>query len=208
MDALAGDRVVVRYRLDAGGPDDRRPAPNPPLEHSPSLSDITGILVAADDAALVIRRDGVDHPVPRTAVTSLRLLSAEVVRNSQIRTVQAELATGLTGERAEIDGWELVADPDSSSPRAVSAAPVGPGAHPVSLPALADWFSARGLRGAVVLPERLTRPGDGPPGGAEYEVLTAAGLPPAEALGTDLPARQSLRAQGYRRHHSYRLVPL
>jgi len=209
MDPLIGDRIVVRYRLGAGGPEDWRAAPNPPLAHQPTLSDVTGVLRGRRGEALVIEHDGAETAIPLAAVTSVRLLSAQVVRNAQIRTVQGELSTAVGGaEDARIGGWALWADPQARTPRGCAAIPLEQTARTADLAGVAQWYADRGLTGWAILPERIFRAGDGPEGGSEFEALTAEGRPPAEAAGDDTARRRELRAQGYRRHHGFRVVAL
>lgn len=231
MRALPGDRVVVRYRLGAGGPADWRRSgsesgPNPALSTSPSLSDLTGVLVKAVDDALVIERDGELATVPVGAITALRQLSLRTVRNSEIRVVQRALSesvlagSGDTAEQAWVDGWWLSCDTSSSALRANAAVPLELGSNVGALPAIADWFAGRGTTGRLVIPERLLRlsapdPNGSDPRGSEprgsepdeYEVLVKSDAEPVEVHGDDLAERRRLRALGYGLHHTFSVLP-
>ncbi len=227
MQPLPGDRVVVRYRLGAGGPDDWRAAPNPALAHSPSLSDLTGLLVAATPATLVIERDGVAETVPAAAVTSIRLLSRSVVRNSQIRAVLRALTDAAPAmHRADVADWSVSCDPAGDRLWANAAVPLGFAASAAGLGAVRAWYAERGAPGRVIVPERLLRPADVAAalapgadsadiesagiesGGVEYEVLVDTAGRPAAVPGDDLAARRRLREQGYGLHHTFRVLPL
>ncbi|MFT3660948.1 MAG: GCN5 family acetyltransferase [Gordonia sp. (in: high G+C Gram-positive bacteria)] len=210
MDPLPGDRVVVRYRLGAGGPDDWREAPNPALAHTPTLSDLTGFLVERGPDGLVVERDGRIETVPAEAITSLRTLSARTVRNAQIRAVERVLTDAVpAAERAEIDGWTLSATPGAQDPRACAAVPIEFGAAAAALDRIAAWYAERGLPGRVVVADRLLRTADLPaPATAEHEVLVGPDGDPVELAGDDLPARTRWRERGYRLHHTVAVVDL
>jgi len=212
MDPLPGDRVVVRYRLGAGGPDDWRAAsgPNPAFERAPTLSDLTGILVSATPDALVIERDGVAERVPVDAVTSIRQLSARVVRNSQIRAVERALTEAApAAERAEVDGWVVSADPSSAAVHAHAAVPLEFGANAAGLDRVREWYAARGIAARALVPERLLRTAEvSGAAGAAYEVLEAPDGTPVAVPGDDRTERMRLRAAGYTLHHTFRLIDL
>lgn len=210
MQPLAGDRVVVRYRLGAGGPDDWRQAPNPALTHTPSLSDLTGVLVSATRDHLDIDRDGTVERVPAAAITSIRQLSRQVVRNSQIRDVQRTLTEAEpAAERATVAGWIVSADPDSTALRANSAVPLEFGASAAALEEIGDWFARRERPAVAIIPERLVRTGDiGTDRGREFEVLVDSAGDPVEVAGDDLAARTRWRERGYGLHHTFRVVKL
>ncbi|MFT3716701.1 MAG: GCN5 family acetyltransferase [Gordonia sp. (in: high G+C Gram-positive bacteria)] len=207
MDPVIGDRVVVRYRLGADAPADWRPAPNPALEHEPSQSDLTGILRGRTDDAVLIDRVGTTESVPTAAITSIRPLSRHVVRNADIRRVQSGLQEAVEADdRGEVDGWSLTATPGSADPHANAAIPSRFGAGATALPAIADWFSAHGTTGHLIVPDRLLREA-GVSGGTEYEVLT--GPDGARIVAGDHRAtRERLRDQGFELHHCFRLIPL
>lgn len=176
MDPLPGDRVVVRYRLNSGGPDDWRATANPALSRTPSLSDLTGVLIDDDGAALVVERDGAAERIPHAAITSVRQLSRRVVRNSQIREVERALTAATpAAERVVLDGWTVSADPGSTALRANAAVPLEFGASAAALDRVRGWYADRGRPALVVVPERLLRTAEvSPRPGAEYEVLVGA----------------------------------
>ncbi|GAA1482196.1 GNAT family N-acetyltransferase [Gordonia sinesedis] len=167
-DAYAGDRVVVRYRLGDDTPADWRssgPQPRPDSARAgkpartPTLSDITGRLLDDRDP-LIIDRDGDALRVPRSAVTSVRLLSATVLRNSDIRALEHAAALAWPGtESAWIDGW-LVRAGGGVSRRANSAVPLERSARvdPETLAAIGSWYAERGLPTLMALPDRLVPP--------------------------------------------------
>ncbi|WP_440712823.1 GNAT family N-acetyltransferase, cg3035/Rv0428c family [Gordonia sp. FQ] len=210
MDPLAGDRIVVRYRLGEGGPGDWRPAPNPALERSPSLSDLTGILVDETADALLVERDGTVERLPRAAITSIRQLSRRVVRNSAIRDVERVLTEAApAAERDEFDGWTVSADPESTALRANTAVPLGREARAADVGRVRDWYTRRGLSARVVVPERLLRTAEiAPRPGTEYEVLVDDAGAAVEVPGDDRDARRSWRARGYGLHHTFQVLEL
>lgn len=237
MDPLPGDRIVVRYRLGAGGPADWRTAPgaqragrdaaapDPALVHSPALSDVTGFLIERNDDELLVERDGARERIPAAAITSLRRLSATPVRNSEIRALERALTEATpAAERVELDGWILSASPDAaevtrparsapgaeSAPRANAAVPLAFGASPAALTAITAWYLDRGLPARVVVPERLLRIADvtGSGPGTEYEVLVDPTGDAAEVPGADRAERLRLRSNAYRLHHTFAVVDL
>lgn len=237
MDPLPGDRIVVRYRLGAGGPADWRTAPgaqragrdaaapDPALVHSPALSDVTGFLIERNDDELLVERDGARERIPAAAITSLRRLSATPVRNSEIRALERALTEATpAAERVELDGWILSASPDAaevtrparsapaaeSAPRANAAVPLAFGASPAALTAITAWYLDRGLPARVVVPERLLRIADvtGSGPGTEYEVLVDPVGDAVEVPGADRAERLRLRSNAYRLHHTFAVVDL
>ncbi|MFC0314367.1 GCN5 family acetyltransferase [Gordonia phosphorivorans] len=210
MQPLSGDRVVVRYRLGAGGPADWRATPNPALSHTPTLSDLTGILVEASAERLVLERDGATETVPVAAIVSLKQLSTRTVRNSAIREVERTLTEAApAAERIEVDGWVLSADPSATDPRADAAIPLGFGANAATLPQVREWYAARGRPTRILAPERLFRIADlGADGGTDFEVLIGPTGAPVQVLGTDLAERRRLRAAQHWLHHTVTLIEL
>lgn len=158
-----GDRVVVRYRLGGDAPADWRQTPNPPAAAGPTQSDITGILRERTDDALVIERDDQRHRLALSAISSIRLLSRRVVRNSEIREVErALMLAAAAGERAELDGWlvNAAAPPGATGPadlRSGAAAPIDFGSTAAGLPAALAWLADRALPARVVVADRLLR---------------------------------------------------
>lgn len=224
MDPLIGDRIVVRYRLGGEAPADWRPAPNP-AGAGPSLSDVTGVLLDDGDP-LVIERDGEPVRLPRSAVTSVRLLSARTVRNSEIRLVLAALAVdGPAGETETVAGWLCRLTPDGAAAPAVA---VQTGAGAAGLAAVRQWYRDRGVTPVIALVERLlgrSAP-DARPIGEEIAVLvedpagrrvphSAPGTALVEASITGRPVRiaavpasdretgMALRQAGFGLHHSF-----
>lgn len=184
-DAYPGDRVVVRYLLHEGTPADwrRSPNPSPGPAGTPTMSDITGFVVErggedpdGDSTALHIERDGRIESVPRTALVSVRLLSARPVRNSEIRDLEHAAALAWPGvESAWIGGW-LVRAGAGFSRRANSAVPLDRSsrADASTLRDIATWYEARGLPVLLALPERLITPRTvpGTPASPTIHVLT------------------------------------
>ncbi|MFT4394137.1 GNAT family N-acetyltransferase [Gordonia lacunae] len=167
--AVVGDRVVVRYRLGDATPADWRGDP------AAARSDVTGILL--DDAGpLRIRRDDEELSIPLAAVTSVRLLSAKPVRNSEIRSLEGAAAAAWPGVDTEwLDGWFLRSG-HGFSRRANSAVPLGRHARPdaSTLRRIGEWYADRDLPALLALPERLIPPTAvvGDPG-VEVQMLTA-----------------------------------
>ncbi|QRY62796.1 GCN5 family acetyltransferase [Gordonia sp. PDNC005] len=213
-DPVVGDRVVVRYRLTHETPADWRDSPNPALPHSPTLSDVTGVLVAADADRFVVRRDDVEHTIPRAAITAVRTLSRRVVRNSEIRDVERALCAAAGGDHIEIDGWSLQAG--GVGLRGDLAVPVGVTASSVALPEVRSWYADRGRQPRALLPDRLVRSGSIPvvDAGFDVEVLVADMAPTVDAiefapdrwattLATgDRTAREAARRAGLVLHHT------
>ncbi|WOC12679.1 GNAT family N-acetyltransferase, cg3035/Rv0428c family [Gordonia sp. MP11Mi] len=219
IEPTVGDRVVVRYRLDRSDtPSDWRAAPNPELPSGPSQSDVTGVLVtSADEQSLTVDRDGEVISIPRTAITSIRLLSRRVVRNSVIRDVERALCAGSDAtHRAEIDGWIVAAG--GSTIRGRSAVPVEFNAPAAAVTEIVEWYAARNLPALALLPDRLVLPGRITVDDAQsLEVLvapapeTVGGLVPVrvgDALwaidvdAADETVRAAARAAGYELHHT------
>lgn len=172
---VVGDRVVVRYRLGSATPTDWRRSANPATP-GPSLSDVTGILVDDGDP-LVIDRDGVAESIPRTAITSLRLLSRVTVRNKDIRNLEVAAAQAWPGSAsARINGW-MVRAGGGVTRRANSAVPVefGATADGPTMQAIRDWYTARDLPTLVAVPDRLLPGGqiDGQSASGDVQVLVA-----------------------------------
>lgn len=174
--AHLGDRVVVRYRLGGAAPADWRASPNPPVpsgSHQPAHSDVTGRLLSDGDP-LVLDRDGAAESIPRSAITSIRLLSSMPVRNSEIRGLEHAAALAWPGIDSEwLHGW-LVRTGAGITRRANSAIPLDRSAR-VDADAMADIasrYAAHGLPTLVSLPDRLLpRQIDGESASDEVHVL-------------------------------------
>lgn len=151
--AVVGDRVVVRYLLGDSTPADWRGNP------AAAQSDVTGVLLDDSDP-LRIRRDDEELSIPSAAITSVRLLSAKPVRNSEIRALEHAAAAAWPGvETAWIDGWFVRAG-HGFSRRANSAVPLQRNARPdaPTLRRIAGWYAERDLPTLLALPERLIPP--------------------------------------------------
>lgn len=219
-DPVVGDRVVVRYRLSHDAPADWRDSPNPTLPHGPSLSDVTGVLVAAEADRFVVRRDDGEHVIPRAAITAVRTLSRTVVRNSEIRDVERALCAAAGGDHTEIGGWLLHAG--GAGLRGDLAVPVGFTASSAALPDVRSWYADRGLPLRALLPDRLVRSGSIPvlDAGLDVEVLIADATPTIDAVefapgrwattlaADDRTAREAARRAGLVLHHTGRVHSL
>lgn len=218
IDPTVGDRIVIRYRLDyAGAPSDWRAAPNPASSTGPSQSDVTGLLVESDTRAVRVDRDGEVVAIPRGAITSIRLLSRRVVRNSEIRDVERALCAGCDAtDRTEIDGWSVCAG--GSTPRGRGAVPVEFNAPSAAVAEILGWYADLDEAPLALIPDRLVRPGRVTVDDAhEWEVLVAdspAVVDSASAIqvsddlwaieipADDAHARTAARAAGYELHHT------
>ncbi|MFE0750762.1 GNAT family N-acetyltransferase [Gordonia sp. NPDC058843] len=187
--AVVGDRIVVRYLLGDSTPADWRGNP------AAAQSDVTGILVDDSDP-LRIRRDAEELSIPFATITSVRLLSAKPVRNSEIRGLEHAAAVAWPGIDTEwIDGWFLRAG-HGFSRRANSAVPLDRHARPdaPTLQRIADWYAARNLPPLLALPERLI-PLNAVSGTSDVEV---------QMLTSDLPA---LRSRVQTLSHTVHIAP-
>ena len=208
IDPTVGDRIVVRYRLGRA---------DAPASGGPSQSDVTGVLLIADEQHLKVDRDGEVVVIGRDAITSIRLLSRHVVRNSEIRDVERALCAGCDAtHREEIDGWIVSAG--GSTPRGQSAVPVEFNAPSAAVPEIIDWYDDLDLPALALLPDRLVRPGRVTVDAAQaMEVLVAEapadvdGLTPIEVgeglwavdvEATDEALRAAARRAGYALHHT------
>ncbi|MGC4933371.1 N-acetylglutamate synthase, CG3035 family [Gordonia sp. DT30] len=187
LGAYRGDRIVVRYRLGDAAPGDWRDAPNPrsATPGGPTQSDVTGHLLDDGDPVRV-ERDGTVESIPRAAISSIRLLSAVPVRNSEIRALEYAAALAWPGiEHEWIDGW-LVRAGGGISRRANSAIALdrSPRTDATTLSAIESWYRTRHLPPLIAAPERLLPSRlAGTPASGENHVLTR-----------ELAARRSVRA--------------
>lgn len=174
---VPGDRVVVRRLLPSG-----------------QASDVIGTLLSDGDP-LTVRsdRDGTEHVIPRDGIVRWKTVPPRPVRASEIRSLDlARARSWWSVEREWIDGWLCRAAPGLAGNRASSAAPLRPDASAEDLPAVRDWFAARGL------PLRLEVSGPRPPvdpGPLEVltDVLTASPSLGRAATGATVTAAPDAR---------------
>jgi GNAT superfamily N-acetyltransferase len=135
-----GSRVSLRYRLA-----------EPELE---AFTDVVGHLEALTPLVVVRTKSGERVEISPTAVMSVRELSHAPVRNSEIRAVEHAAALAWPGtEQAWVDGWLLRAG--GADMHTNSAVPLLFSSDLTALPAITEWYAARGLQPWVALPERL-----------------------------------------------------
>ncbi|WP_285029018.1 GNAT family N-acetyltransferase [Mycolicibacterium sp. lyk4-40-TYG-92] len=139
-----GSRVSLRYRL---------PAPDVGPE-SEAFTDVVGHLEALTPLVVVRTKSGERIEISPAAVMSVRELSHAPVRNSEIRAVEHAAALAWPGtEQHWVDGWLLRAG--GTGMHTNSAVPLLFSSDLTALPAINDWYGARGLQPWVALPERL-----------------------------------------------------
>lgn len=143
-----GDRVSLRYRVPDG------------------FSDVVGEIEALTPVVSVRTKSGETVHIAPGDVVSVRELSHVTVRNSEIRALEHAAALAWPGtEQHWHDGWLLRAGPgvgDGYTSRANSAVPLLFEATTHAVPAIAEWYAARGLPAWLALPDRLlpvTTPG-------------------------------------------------
>lgn len=135
-----GSRVSLRYRL--------------PESEVEAFTDVVGHLEALAPLVVVRTKSGERVEISPTDVMSVRELSHAPVRNSEIRAVEHAAALAWPGtDQHWIDGWLLRAG--GPTKRTNSAVPLLFSSDLTALPAIADWYAARGLQPWVALPERL-----------------------------------------------------
>jgi len=161
-----GTRVAVRFRLPPGS--------------EPPLSDAVGHLLAVDPLVRVRTKTGAVVQFPAAAVLTVRRLTDVPVRNSQIRAVEHAAALGFPGtESAWLHGWLLRAGQGVSA-RANSAIPLERGTSFAAVPAIVDWYVARGLTPLFAIPDRMVSLRDDTPVECETRTLVTD-LAPAPA---------------------------
>lgn len=132
-----GSRVSVRFRETGGG-----------------HTDVIGRLTASGPSVEVSTAAGPVRIDP-AAVVAVRELSAVPVRTSQIRALEHAAALAWPGtEQHWHRGWLLRAA-GGYTRRANSAVPLDFSAVIADLPAVIDWYRARGLPPLLALAERL-----------------------------------------------------
>ncbi len=158
-----GSRVSLRYRL-------AEPEVGPGSE---AFTAVVGHIEALAPLVVVRTKSGERVEISPAAVMSVRELSHAPVRNSDIRAVEHAAALAWPGtEQHWVDGWLLRAG--GTSTRTNSALPLLFSSDLTALPAIADWYAARGLQPWVALPERLLP-------------VRAEGVEPNRVLTTALP---------------------
>lgn len=143
-----GTRVTVRYRRPAGS--------------VPPLTDAVGHLLGIEPLVRVQTKTGAVVQFAPADVVAVRTLSDAPVRNSQIRALEHAAAFAWPGvEQQWLDGWLLRAGRGVTY-RANSAVPLQVSASPAAIPAIADWYTRRGLTPRLAIADRLLRlPGVG-----------------------------------------------
>ncbi|GAA2056332.1 N-acetylglutamate synthase, CG3035 family [Williamsia deligens] len=167
VDGAPGDRVVVRFAKGDGAPGDWRRDP------SATRTDVTGVLVSADDTAIVVRRDGEEVSIPAALVLSVRVLPDRAVRTSEIRELETAAAHGWPGtDRETVDGWLLRAG-GGWSRRANSAVPLAFGvtADVATLSVIRRWYDDHGLPTTIAAVDRVL-PAGAVPDGVRVAVMT------------------------------------
>ncbi len=151
-----GARVVVRYRLPAGS--------------TPPLTDVVGHLVESGATLRVRTRRGDVVDVAADDVVTIKALAAEPVRTGDIRNLEHAAAQAWPGVEHEwLDGW-LLRFGHGSTRRANSAVPLSVSLS--GLPAVIEWYAARGMPPLVAAPDRLLRLPPGAPTDGENLILT------------------------------------
>ena len=145
-----GTRVMVRYRRPAGS--------------IPPLTDTVGHLLQVHPTVRIRTKTGAVVEFAPADVLALRVLTDAPVRTSQIRALEHAAALACPGvEQQWLDGWFLRAG-GGSTLAANSAVPLAISAGPGAIPAIADWYTRRGVTPRLALPDRMLRL----PGAAEH----------------------------------------
>lgn len=171
-----GSRVSLRYRLPEG--------------EVPPHTDVVGHVERADATVGVRTRHGDLVEVAADDVLAVRVIPEMPVRTSQIRNLEHAAALAWPGtEHVWLDGWFLRFG-DGQTRRANSAVPVEAWASPATVPAIVDWYGARGVTPLLAAPDRLLRlRPDVPVDGANAVLVAdvAPGPPAASVVITDAP---------------------
>jgi len=138
----------VRYRRPAGS--------------VPPLTDAVGHLLGIEPLVRVQTKTGAVVQFAPGDVVAVRALSDAPVRTSQIRALEHAAAFAWPGvEQQWLDGWLLRAGRGVTY-QANSAVPLQVSASPAAIPAIADWYTRRGLTPRLAIADRLLRlPGVG-----------------------------------------------
>jgi GNAT superfamily N-acetyltransferase len=165
-----GTRVSLRYRLPTGS--------------VPPLTDVVGHLLEVGPVLRVrTKRDDVVD-VAAADVVAIKGLTAAPVRTGDIRNLEYAATMAWPGtERQWIDGW-LLRYGHGSTRRANSAVPLEVRGGLSAMPAIVDWYAARGEPPLLSVPDRLFRVPPGAPADGENVVMTTD-------LTTDSPAPAS-----------------
>jgi N-acetylglutamate synthase len=166
-----GTRVSLRYRLAPGS--------------VPPLTDVVGHLLEVGPVLRVrTKRDDVVDVVAADVV-AIRGLTAAPVRTGDIRNLEYAAALAWPGvEQQWIDGW-LLRYGHGSTRRANSAVPLEVRGDLSALPAIVDWYAARGVPPLLSVPDRLFLVPPGVPTDGENVVMTAdLAIDPAATAST------------------------
>lgn len=133
--------MVVRYRLPAGS--------------TPPLTDVVGHLEQVQPTLLVRTKRGDAVTVAIDDVVAIKALAAKPTRASDIRALEHAAALGWPGtEQQWIDGW-LLRYGDGVTRRANSALPLRQEADASAMPAIVEWYTARGVAPLLAAADRL-----------------------------------------------------
>ena len=183
-----GTRVTVRYRRPAGS--------------VPPLTDAVGHLLGIEPLVRVQTKTGAVVQFAPADVVAVRTLSDAPVRTSQIRALEHAAAFAWPGvEQQWLDGWLLRAGRGVTY-RANSAVPLQVSASPAAIPAIADWYTRRGLTPRLAIADRLLRlPGVGERANAVLVIDVSTADP-------DPSVRLSARPDDAWLRHYHREVPI
>lgn len=188
-----GTRVTLRYRRPPGS--------------VPPLTDAVGHLLAIDPTLRVQTKSGVVVEVAPADVTALRILTHAPVRTADIRRLEYAAAADSPGtEQLWLDGWLLRAHGPTLA--ANSAVPLDISANAASILTIFDWYTERGLKPRLAIPDRLLSP----PADLECELVeqllvreTAAAEPEYVVL-PDTASTTAAEQRGFRLHHRRRYL--
>ncbi|PPJ31497.1 GNAT family N-acetyltransferase [Nocardia nova] len=144
-DIPLGRRVVVRYRLPEGYPQ--------------QFTDVIGELVSPDPMQ-VRTADGTTVTIAPDRVVAMKALGPRPIRIGEIRALEAAAIDGWLGlERAWFDGW-LCSAGNGYTHRANSAVPLGESGRTAALDMrtlrrIGEWYTEHGLPLRLRLPDRL-----------------------------------------------------
>lgn len=188
-----GTRVTLRYRRPVGS--------------VPPLTDAVGHLLAIDPTVRVRTKSGAVVEVAPADVTALRILTHTPVRTADIRSLERVAAADSPGaEQLWLDGWLLRAHGPALASN--SAFPLDISAGPASIPAIFDWYTKRGLKPRLAIPDRLLSP----PPGLVCEFVEQVLVRDTTATAPEyvcVPASESISAAvelGFQPHHHRRYL--